>query len=222
MIPWDDLQLNWLKLVYPGQSIPKLVYLGSQLGKGCKTRQSKWEIYFNWHFEASKWVSNSQIASLQDTNSKLSKANSELSQGLTNLKETTKFSPNVPLSLLSSSNGVCLLCFSQPLPLSTQLFLYQFPLYSAEIPPSQKTNRHDSCCNASPLWKPGVNGNWTGWINYVISYRSLKSWKCSIRDHSNPTHSFSLIPTHPPFISKGMWPLGELLCRPPPIPKTKK
>ena len=79
MIPWDDLQLNWLKLVY----------LGSQLGKGCKTRQSKWETYFNWHFEASTWVSNSQIASLQDTNSKISKANSELSQGLTNLKETT-------------------------------------------------------------------------------------------------------------------------------------
>ena len=119
MVTWDDLHLNWP--TWGSFEIPKLFDLGSPLEKGCKTKQSKWEAYFNWHFEASKWVSYSQTASLQDTNSKLSKANSELSQILTKLKETTKCSPNVPLSLLSSPAGAHLLHFSQPIPLSTQL-----------------------------------------------------------------------------------------------------
>lgn len=60
-----------------------------------KTEQ---EAYFNWHFVVSIHTSDSKIASNQDTNSKLTKANSELSQKLTKLEQTSKCSSDILLS----------------------------------------------------------------------------------------------------------------------------
>ena len=48
--------------------IDKIIHLRSTLeNKGSQIKQTEWDIYFNWHIEASKMIQNSQIASLKDS-----------------------------------------------------------------------------------------------------------------------------------------------------------
>ena len=64
-----DLNLKWPS--WDSFDISKLIFLHTQLEKAShKSKQTKWNAYFDWYLEASK-RGNDRVTSLQETNKKL-------------------------------------------------------------------------------------------------------------------------------------------------------
>ena len=112
--------------------------------RGCKTKQPEWEAYFHWHFKGSKCINTSKSASLQNTNLKLTKANSELFQRLTKLEESFKGSSDISAHIPFAPPPAC----SPPL----------YPSL-AELPYSNDSDPEPPAFATPFMVKPNISGS---------------------------------------------------------------
>lgn len=119
---------------------------------------------FQLTFWALKTSCNSKIASLQYINSKWSEANSESSQWLTKLKETSKCSPNAPPAATFYSCQCCT-CLAPLSPFPLWPSLARLPFYNSY--PDDSEASLDSPALTKPVYSPNQSHQLVSYIAWT-------------------------------------------------------
>lgn len=146
---WTNLTKSNLQLQWPlwgTFNIPKLVFLRTKLeDHGSKIKQTEWDAYFNWLLEASKFIQDSKIASLQNTISKLTNVSKLLKENK-KASEASFPSPPPSLSLVPSSSFHSVPSSSPLYPLLPHYkCLIEFPFFFKDLPTSSSPESIKTC-----------------------------------------------------------------------------